>query len=171
MPKASRDRSLGTFAQPTASLVRRTTTKITVSVIFVLVALGVVAVVVLDDMDTVTSTYLTRAEAEADKLFERGWLPSLIPSTATNIRVTTDLDLNTSEGSFSFQPSESATFTGILHRLDATSSSSSQLERRHKPGAIAHRYSDGPYEWTFLVSPDSGHCDYYMRPKLAAHTP
>ena len=149
----------------------RTATKITTSVVIVLVALGVLAVVVLDDMDTVTTTYQTRAEAEADKLFERGWLPSLIPSTATNIRVTNDLDLNTSEGSFSFQPSESATFTGILHRLDATSSSGPQLERRLTPRATAHRYSDGPYEWTFVVSRDSGHCNYYMRPKLAAHTP
>ena len=148
-----------------------TATKIATSVVIVLVALGLLSVVVPDDMDTVTTTYLSRAEAEADKLFERGWLPSLIPSTATNIRVTNDLDLNTSEGSFSFQPSESATFTGILHRLDATSSSGSQLERRPAPGATAHRYSNGPYEWTFLVSPESGHCDYYMRPKLAADTP
>ena len=95
----------------------------------------------------------------------------LIPSTATNIRVTNDLDLNTSEGSFSFQPSESAAFTGLLHRLDASSSSRSHLEDRQTPGAIAHRYSDGTNEWTFLVSPDSGHCDYYMMPKQAAHTP
>jgi len=149
----------------------RTATKITVSLVFVLVALGVVAVVVLDDTDTVTTTYPTRTEAEADRLFERGWLPPLIPSTATNIRVTNDLDLNTSEGSFSFQPSEAAAFTGILLRLDATSSSGSQVERRHTPGATAHSYSDGTYEWTFLVSPDSGHCDYYMRPKLTAHNP
>lgn len=149
----------------------RTATKIAASAIIVLVALGVLAVAVFDDMDTVTTTYPTRAEAEADKLFERGWLPSLIPSTATNIRVTNDLDSNFSEGSFSFQPSESATFTGILHRLDATSLSGSQLERRHTAGATAHSYSDGSYEWTFLVSPDSGHCDYYMRPKLAADTP
>ena len=149
----------------------RTATKFTVSAVFVLIALGVFAVVVLDDMDTVTATYATRAEAEADRLFERGWLPSLIPSTATNIRVTTDLDLNISEGSFSFQPGEAATFSGILHRHDATSSSGSKVEGRHAPSKTAHRYSDGRYEWTFLVSPDNGHCDYYMRPKLAAHTP
>ena len=153
------------------SAAMRTATRITVGAILVLFAIGIVAVLDLDDMDTVTTTYLTRSEAEADKLFERGWLPSLIPSTATNIRVTNDLDLNTSEGSFSFQPSESAAFTGLLHRLDASSSSRSHLEDRQTPGAIAHRYSDGTNEWTFLVSPDSGHCDYYMMPKQAAHTP
>jgi hypothetical protein len=43
--------------------------------------------------DWVSDSYATLEEAEADGLFARGWLPDLLPASATNIRTEINLDL------------------------------------------------------------------------------
>lgn len=50
--------------------------------------------------DIVTSEYPTYQNAEEDGLFQRGWLPEIIPRSATEIVVNNNLDLNESSGSF-----------------------------------------------------------------------
>lgn len=66
--------------------------------------------------DAVTSRYETRAEAEADRLFERGWLPSIIPPSSRGIVTRNDLDLNLSEGEFRFDRNEKTAFLKRLRR-------------------------------------------------------
>lgn len=50
--------------------------------------------------DIVTSEYPTYQIAEEDELFQRGWLPEIIPRSATEIVVNNNLDLNESSGNF-----------------------------------------------------------------------
>ncbi|WP_105062632.1 hypothetical protein [Photobacterium angustum] len=50
--------------------------------------------------DVVSSNYLTYHHAKNDNLFERGWLPDILPPSTFMISVNNNLDLNTSHGNF-----------------------------------------------------------------------
>src|SRR5688572_19822129 len=67
--------------------------------------LGLVLVLVACDSD-VKSHYLTVEDARRDGLLERGWLPDVLPPSARDIDVSNNLDINTSTGSFKFNPAE-----------------------------------------------------------------
>ena len=54
--------------------------------------------------------YATRAAAEANQLFTRGWLPDIIPDSARGLKMLNNLDINTSIGSFAFDPHEADKF-------------------------------------------------------------
>jgi hypothetical protein len=40
-------------------------------------------------------------------LFERGWLPDIVPDSSREITINNDLDLNLSKGEFFFDPEHS----------------------------------------------------------------
>ena len=153
------------FGQLTASLPMRIPSKIGIFSVLVFLALGWAAFTFLTRMDRVTTTYTTRAEAQADRLFDRGWLPSLIPMSATDIRVTNDLDTNLSEGSFSFDPADSKAFTGSLSPVDRASAVASHPFGRIASSVTPYTFSDGDGQWTFFVSSEKGRCDYVLEPR------
>lgn len=140
----------------------RLASKIGPFAILALFVLGWAAFALLGRMDRVTNTYATRVEAEADRLFDRGWLPSLIPISATDIRVTNDLDTNLSEGSFSFDPADSQIFTALLSSVDQAVAVASHPLGRMDSGVTPYTFSDGDRQWTFFVSPARGYCDYVL---------
>ena len=105
-----------------------------------------VAVATLSSCDDVTSRYPTLDDARNDQLFERGWLPDILPPSAHDIRVTNDLDGNRSEGEFSFDPADFLSFVA-------------QFESLYPP----FEYSAGGYTWVFFCDSMSGHCYYSMR--------
>ncbi|MFT3992135.1 MAG: hypothetical protein QM680_12065 [Luteolibacter sp.] len=100
--------------------------------------------------DTSVTGYQTRQEAEADRLFERGWLPAIIPESSYGIVVKNDLDLNVSEGEFRFKTEDREAF---LTRLKRESSAD-------EVGFFAYRYE----AWSFLISAEEGtvFCKYRM---------
>lgn len=100
--------------------------------------------------DVVTSRYETRAEAEADRLFERGWLPSIIPPSSRGIVTRNDPDLNRSEGEFRFDRNEKTAFLQHLRRAP---------EEDHASGE-AWRYEN----WLFRISEEGEtvHCRYAL---------
>ena len=100
--------------------------------------------------ESVSSNYSTRADAEADRLFTRGWLPEIIPPSSHNISMRNDLDLNVSNGEFSFDPSDYGAFVTQLERV----SSQDQGE------SLAYVYED----WTFWINDDKNHCRFHIRP-------
>lgn len=116
--------------------------------------------------DTVTSHYSTMADARADGLFGRGWLPDVLPASARDITTSNNLDLNISTGGFSFTPADGP-----------------QLYRLLKPGAPGHsKFADWPdtvadynrrgftawsyqqdrYTWAFFCHQEKGRCDYFL---------
>lgn len=103
------------------------------------------------DLDTVTSHYPSRTDAEADKLFERGWLPAIIPASSRDITVSNDLDLNLSEGEFFFSPAEVSEF--VRHLQGGTAS---------EQGYRLYTYAESDSTWSFLVDAGAGHCKYRM---------
>lgn len=66
--------------------------------------------------DKTKSEYSDYAEAEDSELFDRGWLPLIIPKSSEQIRVNNDLDSNTSTGSFVYGNYDLKEFIGHLKR-------------------------------------------------------
>ncbi|POC47316.1 hypothetical protein [Vibrio vulnificus] len=67
--------------------------------------------------DIVQSHYDNYQQAKADQLFERGWLPDVLPVSTTQIEVANDLDNNTSQGSFLIAEKEMGQFLSQLQPL------------------------------------------------------
>lgn len=99
--------------------------------------------------DTVSHFYPSRVDAQADELFDKGWLPEIIPMSSKAISMSNDLDLNTSDGEFRFDPDDHDNFVGQLERTPAND----------KDGSFAYTHED----WTFWIGADKKSCTFYMR--------
>jgi hypothetical protein len=113
--------------------------------------------------DTVSSRYETRADAEADRLFQRGWLPNIIPQSSYDITTKNDLDINVSEGEFTFSPDHAKDFIDHLRRMEASEVSGTDSVRFIDRGYWPHAYRDEDSWWTFFVNSKKGHCEYRMK--------
>lgn len=116
--------------------------------------------------DVVTHTYPTLADAKKAGLFERGWLPDLLPLSAANIRTSNDLDINTSEGRFDLSPADMALFKTRLQpgfpeksRFANWSKSMEGVSRRSDWVA---QYRDGETIWVFNCTARMSSCEYLM---------
>ncbi len=116
--------------------------------------------------DVVTSRFKTLAEARADSLFERGWLPDFLPSSSIDIVTRNNLDLGTSVGEFSFVPADGQRFynklspgapvrTGFANWSEMVAGYS---ERKYS----AWSYHDGPYTWAFFCKKTHDQCEYFL---------
>jgi hypothetical protein len=114
------------------------------------VALLILAACAISGCDeSVPLNYSTRAEAEAESLFARGWLPEIIPPSSRQISMRNDLDLNISNGEFSFDPSEHDVFVSQLERVPS----------RDEGGSLAYTYED----WFFWITGAKDHARFSMR--------
>ena len=66
------------------------------------------------DLEVVTASYATLAEARASGALERGWLPRGTPAGAHDIREAHDLDSNRRWGLFEFPPGDAASLRAAL---------------------------------------------------------
>ncbi len=116
--------------------------------------------------DVVTSRYATLQDARADQLFERGWLPDLLPPSAHDIRTSNNLDLNTSSGEFSFSPADSKLLAARLSPYASPQCPFVNLDSEVKShlgrGYPAYQYFEDHTTWVFLCRPERGECDYVM---------
>ena len=108
--------------------------------------LAAAAILALSSCEKVTERYATLDDARRDRLFERGWLPDILPPSARDIRVTSDLDVNSSEGEFSFDPMHFAAFVAQL-----------------RPVGDSFQYSAARSTWTFSCDSARGYCRFSMR--------
>lgn len=63
-------------------------------------------------MEDISSHHATLAEASAE--IERGWIPSILPSSATSISETHNLDTNIGKGTFVFGEAGTEEFREVL---------------------------------------------------------
>src|SRR5688572_23700134 len=94
--------------------------------------------------DVVTDRYATLQDARSDSLFQRGWLPDILPPSSHDIRTSNDLDLNVSSGEFHFSPQEFPDFTASLR---AYTSRDSPLESLNGDISRLMRQGFRPYEY------------------------
>ncbi len=96
--------------------------------------------------DIVQSHYDNYQQAQADQLFERGWLPDVLPVSTTQIEVANDLDNNTSQGSFVIAEKEMAQFLSQLQPLET---------------ANQYRLESDNSVWIFNLG-EQGHVNYLL---------
>ncbi|MGL0822946.1 hypothetical protein [Vibrio vulnificus] len=98
--------------------------------------------------DIVQSHYDNYQQAQADQLFERGWLPDVLPVSTTQIEVANDLDNNTSQGSFVIAEKEMAQFLSQLQPLETAnqyrfeSDNSVWIFTLEKAGKVSYQLSE-----------------------------
>lgn len=119
--------------------------------------LGLVLLLVACDSD-VKSHYVTIEDARRDGLFERGWLPDVLPPSARDIDVSNNLDINTSAGDFKFNPAEYQLLVSKLRPKTAVTEMTDRGSYRE------YEYSEEGYRWVFSCSETKGHCQYEMGP-------
>ena len=114
----------------------------------------------------VTSRYATLEDARTDRLFERGWLPDLLPTSATQIQTENDLDLNISEGEFSFAPADA---NALFERLSKGATPTSRLDDWQETvdsyvrrGYSTWSFHDEDSTWAFFCTAQRGRCEYLM---------
>ncbi|EHU9448062.1 hypothetical protein KZY45_000953 [Vibrio vulnificus] len=96
--------------------------------------------------DIVQIHYENYQQAQADQLFERGWLPDVLPVSTTQIEVANDLDNNTSQGSFVIAEKEMAQFLSQLQPLET---------------ANQYRFESDNSVWIFTLG-EQGHVSYLL---------
>ncbi|HAS6218351.1 TPA: hypothetical protein I7183_02620 [Vibrio vulnificus] len=96
--------------------------------------------------DIVQSHYDNYQQAQADQLFERGWLPDVLPVSTTQIEVANDLDNNTSQGSLVIAEKEMAQFLSQLQPLET---------------ANQYRFESDNSVWIFTLG-EQGHVSYLL---------
>jgi len=115
--------------------------------------------------DVVTRRYDTLHDARNDQLFERGWLPDILPASAHNIRVTSNLDLNTSVGEFHFAPHEFKTFRDRVSKYDSADVPDyirRQVQGYGGSGHAEFQFTDAGSVWVFICISERGVCEYTM---------
>jgi len=136
-----------------------------ISIALIIVAAGFI-VLLIASTDVVTSRYATLADARSDNLFARGWLPDILPSSATQIRTSNDLNVSTSEGEFWFAPRDYEQLSSHLHPYtdleNPLAPFAAQVSRRKRGGFEVGAYSDEGSTWVFLCRPADGFCEYAM---------
>jgi len=117
--------------------------------------------------DVVSSHYATLAQARADQLFDRGWLPDLLPPSAYDIHTSNDVAQNTSVGEFHFVPAE---FPLLEARLQPFASAEHhfnghfdhEIRAYVAAGRRMYQYTENGSTWVFLCNSGDGRCEYTM---------
>jgi hypothetical protein len=117
--------------------------------------------------DSRESRYPTLQDARADRLFERGWLPDMLPPSASDIVTVNNLDLNRSRGQFSFTPPEFESFRELLSPLAPEGAArwdtiAAEVETHTAEGYPVYSHREAEREWVFLCIPEQGFCRYHM---------
>jgi hypothetical protein len=77
-------------------------------------ALAVLMLTACRNLDVVTETYATLAEAQAAGAVDRGWLPRGLPPGTYELRLAHDLDSNRRWGLFNFPAAEGETLRTLI---------------------------------------------------------
>ncbi|MDR6674576.1 hypothetical protein [Xanthomonas sp. 1678] len=105
------------------------------------------------------------ADARADRLFERGWLPDVLPTSTVRIRTSNNLDLNTSVGEFDFVPAQAPMLFRALvpgTRTDAPFEDWAETVRDYSDREFsAWTHESSGTTWVFFCHGAKGHCDYF----------
>jgi hypothetical protein len=130
----------------------------------------------------VTSKYDSYAEAAADSLFQRGWLPDIIPTSATDIVTINDLDLNVSHGEFRYDSADTAAFLERLRPLPSRDALAAvdpeRIAELEGNGYRAYEFAYGDsargrtqygFAWVFFVNENKGHVLYEMGPERSGN--
>ena len=102
------------------------------------------------NIDVITESYASLAEAQAAGAVDRGWLPKGLPPGTRELRVAHDLDSNRRWGLFNFPPAEG---DALRRQIGAELS----VRRPVLPSPAPHRVVAGPAPRAARARTDQGH--------------
>ena len=105
------------------------------------------------------------AAARAESLFERGWLPDILPESTSSIVCRNDLDINTSEGIFTIDTADTNEFTAKLRECRKSAIDVDEYHELGKAGFRPQCYVIGDSYWVFYVNRENGKCVYRLLPE------
>ena len=115
--------------------------------------------------DTVTDHYRTLEEARNDRLFERGWLPDILPQSTVNIVTSNDVDIGQSVGSFSFSVEDGRKFFARLNNglpPESEYKNWSEVVAEFPSETYSYKWLKGERAtWAFFCIESEGTCTYY----------
>ena len=124
---------------------------------------AIIILAILGVWDIKEFHYSTKQEAVAEDFFNKGWLPEFIPESASNICVTRNIDIGTSEGRFEINPKDVETFISTLSQKntkECTLGQPNNYEDLRKNGYISVDCSYGHTAWRFMINKTTGDCQY-----------
>jgi hypothetical protein len=101
--------------------------------------------------DVIRTEYATRAAAA--EIIQKGWVPSVIPESAAEIREWHDLDTNTGHVTFRFSQDDAASFQAALVEHATRNPATSVSHEKYRRSA----YSFYRYDY-FVLAIDWTHC-------------
>ncbi len=119
----------------------------------------------LSACDVVTTLYPNKDEATANGQVANGWLPDIIPSSATEIETNNDLNLNVSWGEFKYAKAD---HRGFFARLSSQSrkppfeSWQETIAKYKASGFGTGEYVEAAQVWVFFCKEIEGECEYRM---------
>ncbi len=113
--------------------------------------------------DTQDVHYPTAREAHADGAIQRGWLPTALPNSASDISESHDLDTNTGGGSFRFAASDADSFRAQLQPMSAAQVQSLDADRA-KLQRDGYTYHSAPGFW-FAINWQTRQVQFWLNPK------
>lgn len=78
--------------------------------------------------DETTTRFATLADAKTKEAFVRGWVPPILPDSATSIVERNNLDLNTGMGSFDYDSAERSRYINRLTEAGALSRTEGDID-------------------------------------------
>lgn len=113
-----------------------------------------------------TREYDTHVAAAADDVFAKGWLPPVIPGSATGLVMSRNFDVYTGRGAFRYDPADSAAFVARLRPWQGGSvpfngygARAAGMERR---GYRSFEFAAAGNIWVFFVNAADRHVEYDM---------
>ncbi|GAA5497569.1 hypothetical protein Rhal01_03765 [Rubritalea halochordaticola] len=148
----------------TRSATRKIVKGVTIGTAFAALCLVVLLFLAIRGVwDVKEYSFPTKQEATAAEFFEKGWLPEFIPESSTNIRVKRNIDINTSEGGFAFDPKDAEPFVSTLEQKNTNECRLGQPENYtelRSKGYISIDCSHGDTVWRFMIHKELGDCRY-----------
>lgn len=110
--------------------------------------------------------YDTINDARKNHVFEKGWLPDLLPASTHDLKVATAVEISAGRGKFRFDPKDYRSFSaklseynGVMSKVDDDNDS---IRRLLDEGYEARSYSSGPTNWIFLCDQRKAICEFFV---------
>ncbi|TXH67912.1 MAG: hypothetical protein E6Q88_10275 [Lysobacteraceae bacterium] len=113
-----------------------------------------------------TDHYSSLNDARSDRLFERGWLPDMLPPSTYDLEITTSVEVSSGHGRFHFDQGDYPPFStrlskynGVMPKLETYHAAIQQLLEE---GYAPNSYASGPTNWIFLCDQKKAVCEFFV---------
>lgn len=105
-------------------------------------------------------------EARANNLFEKGWLPDVLPASAHDLNMFTAVETSSGYGRFRLDPKDYRAFSARLSAADGPMPDSDRDRKAARKlldeGYEARRYASVSTRWLFLCNANGAVCEFFV---------